>query len=98
MAHKGGVKLVGSNNYHFKCPCCESEFMVPKDDVTGLSFTKTSYSGKQKAKAGKVLNVPYVTVTKIGLSVKTQQNMILKDEEIPLPDLKKTIAKFSGKE
>ena len=68
--------------------------MVPKDDVTGLSFTKNSYSGRQKAKAGKVLNVPYVTVARIGLRVKTQQNMILKDEEIPLPELKKICARF----
>lgn len=91
-------KLVGSNNYYFKCPHCESEFMVPKDDVTGLSFTKNSYSGKQKAKTGKILNVPYVTVVKIGLGVKTQQNMILKDEEIPLPELKKTCERFSDEQ
>ena len=62
--------------------------MVPKDDVTGLSYTKVTFSGKQKAKAGKTLNVPYVTIVKIGLSVKTPQNMVLKDEEIPLPQLK----------
>lgn len=82
-------KMIGSNNFYFKCPKCESEFMVPKDDVTGLSFTKNSYSGKQKAKAGKKMNVPYVTIVKIGLRVKTPQNMMLKDEEIPLPMLKR---------
>lgn len=23
-------KVIGSNNYYFKCPCCDSEFKVPK--------------------------------------------------------------------
>ena len=77
----------------FKCPECESELMVPKDDVTGMSFTKNTYSGKQKMKAGKIMNMPYVTIIKIGLSAKTSENMLLKDEEIPLDQLKKVCRK-----
>ncbi|MDY4747546.1 MAG: hypothetical protein SO251_01970 [Candidatus Fimisoma sp.] len=86
-------KVIGSNNYYFKCPECESELMVPKDDVTGMSFTKNTYSGKQKMKAGKIMNMPYVTIIKIGLSAKTSENMLLKDEEIPLDQLKKVCRK-----
>lgn len=86
-------KVIGSNNYYFKCPECESELMVPKDDVTGMSFTKNTCSGKQKMKAGKIMNMPYVTIIKIGLSAKTSENMLLKDEEIPLDQLKKVCRK-----
>ena len=81
-------KVFGGNLCYFKCPLCESELMIPKDDVTGLSYSKASASGKKKLKEGKVGNLPYVTVIKIGLTVKNHQNMLLQHEEMPLPKLK----------
>ena len=80
-------KLFG-NNYYFKCPHCQSELMATKDDVTGLSYTTASPSGKKKKKAGKILNQPYITIVKIGLSAKTQENMLLQGEELTIPELK----------
>ena len=37
--------------------------------------------------------MPYVTIIKIGLSAKPSENMLLKDEEIPLDQLKKVCRK-----
>ena len=81
-------KFFYSNNYYFKCPACETELMVSKDDVTGLGYTTASPAGKRKKKDGKIMNQPYVTVVKIGLSAKTHENMILQGEELPLVQLK----------
>ncbi len=80
-------KLMG-NDYYFKCPVCGSEFMATKDDVTGLSFSKASRSGKKKAAAGKIMNAVYITVLKIGIDVKTHENALLQGEELPLEKLK----------
>lgn len=80
-------KLFGSK-YYFKCPCCESEIMVMKDDVTGLAYAPKSAAGKKKARQGKILNQPYLTVVKIGYSVKTPQNMMLIGEEMTLSELR----------
>ena len=85
-------KLFGSNEYYFKCPYCETELMVLKDDITGRSYTKNTPSGKKKAAEGKIMNVPYVTVVRIGLSAKTHENMLLQGEDLPLPELKKITA------
>jgi hypothetical protein len=82
-------KLLGNNSVYFKCPCCESELMVPKDDITGLSFSKASSSGKKKARQGKVMNEPYVTVIKIGFEYKNAKNMLLVGEEMTVSQLKK---------
>ena len=38
------------------------------------------------------MNVPYVTVVRIGLSAKTHENMLLQGEDLPLPELKKITA------
>lgn len=80
-------KLFG-NNYFFKCPHCETELMATKDDVTGLSLTAASASGKKKQKAGKIVNEPYLTVVKIGLEAKTHENILLQGEELTIPKLK----------
>lgn len=82
-------KLLGNNSVYFKCPRCESELMVPKDDITGLSFSKASSSGKKKARQGKVMNEPYVTVIKIGFEYKNAKNMLLVGEEMTVSQLKK---------
>lgn len=80
-------KLFG-NNYYFKCPHCETELMSTKDDVTGMSLTAASASGKKKQKAGKIVNEPYLTVVKIGLAAKTHDNILLQGEELTIPQLK----------
>ena len=80
-------KLLG-NNYYFKCPHCETELMSTKDDVTGLALTVASAQGKKKKKAGKIVNEPYVTVIRIGLSAKTHENALLLGEELPIKQLK----------
>ncbi len=82
-------KLFGNNSVYFKCPNCGSELMVPKDDITGLSFSKASASGKKKARLGKIMNQPYVTVIKIGFEYKNAKNMLLVGEEMTLSELKK---------
>lgn len=81
-------KLLG-NNYYFRCPHCETELMATKDDVTGLSFSTASSSGKKKKKAGKIVNEPYITILRIGLSAKTHENVLLQGEEMTLKELKK---------
>lgn len=81
-------KVFGGSLCYFKCPVCESELMIPKDDVTGMSYSKATAGGKKKLKEGKIGNLPYVTVMKIGLTVKNHQNMLLQHEEMPLPKLK----------
>ena len=80
-------KLMG-NNYYFKCPHCESELMATKDDVTGMSLTTASGSGKKKQKAGKIVNQPYITIVKIGLKAKTPENVILQGEEVTITQLR----------
>ncbi len=80
-------KLLGSN-YFFKCPNCETELKVTKDDVTGLALTVASPAGKKKQKAGKEVNQPYVNIVKIGLKVKTPENIILQGEEVTIPQLR----------
>lgn len=81
-------KLIGGN-YYFKCSNCETELMATKDDVTGMSFSPASSSGKKKKKAGKIMNEPYITIVKIGLSAKTHENILLQGEEMTLTELKK---------
>lgn len=80
-------KLFG-NKYYFKCPHCETELMATKDDVTGMSLTVASASGKKKQKEGKIVNEPYLTVIRIGLSAKTHDNVLLQGEELTIPQLK----------
>ncbi len=77
-----------TSNYYFKCPVCESELMATKDDVTGLSLTTASAQGKKKKKAGKDVNQPYLNIIKIGLKVKTPENVILQGEEVTIPQLR----------
>lgn len=86
--YKEEWKLIGSNDSYFKCPHCESELKIISDDVSGLAYSPISPSGKKKKAAGKIQNEPYVTVVKIGLSVKTPQNMLWVGEEMPLKQLK----------
>ena len=85
-------KLFG-NNYYFKCPHCETEFMATKDDITGLALTTASPAGKKKQKAGKIVNEPYLTVVKIGLKAKTHENILLQGEELTIPQLKELAGK-----
>lgn len=80
-------KLMGKN-YYFKCPNCNSILKVAQDDVTGLSFTTASFSGKRKKSKGKDNRQIYVTVEKIDLRVKTQQNALLEGAEFSLDELK----------
>ena len=86
--YKEEWKLIGSNDTFFKCPHCETELKVISDDVSGLAYSPVSPSGKKKKAAGKIQNEPYVTIIKIGLSVKTPQNMLWAGEEMPLKQLK----------
>lgn len=86
-------KLFG-NNYYFKCPHCETELMSTKDDVTGMSFSTATSSGKKKKNAGKIMNQPYVTIIKIGISAKTHENVLYQGEDMPLPQLKKLADKL----
>lgn len=86
--YKEEWKLIGSNDSFFKCPHCESEFKFISDDVSGLAYSPASPSGKKKKAAGKIQNEPYVTIVKIGLTVKTSENMLWKDEEMPLAQMK----------
>ena len=90
-------KLLGSNEYYFKCPHCETELMVLKDDVTGMAFTKNTPSGRKKASEGKIMNVPYVTVVKIGLSAKTHENILLQGEDMPVRKLKQMMEELRKK-
>lgn len=90
-------KMFGSNEYYFKCPHCETELMALKDDVTGMSFTKNTPSGKKKAAAGKIMNEIYVTVVKIGLSAKTHENILLQGEDLPLRKLKQMMEELRKK-
>ena len=73
--------------YHFKCPRCGSVLQVSQDDVTGLSYTTTTLSGMMKKHKGKDLKKIYVTVEKVGLSVRTPENAALEGEEEALEDL-----------
>lgn len=86
--YKEEWKLIGSNDMYFKCPHCESELKIQSDDVSGLAFSPVSPSGKKKKQAGKIQTAVYVKVEKIGLSVKTPQNMLWVGEEMPLEQLK----------
>lgn len=86
--YKEEWKLIGSNISYFKCPHCESELKAISDDVSGLAFSPASPSGKKKMQAGKIQNAVYMTIEKIGLSVKTPQNMLWVGEELPLEQLK----------
>ena len=86
--YKEEWKLIGSNDTFFKCPHCETELKVISDDVSGLAYSPVSPSGKKKKAAGKIQNEPYVTIIKIGLSVKTPQNMLWAGEEMPLKQLR----------
>ena len=90
-------KLLGSNEYYFKCPHCETELMVLKDDVTGMAFTKNTPSGKKKASEGKIMNEPYVTVVKIGFSAKTHENILLQGEDMPVRKLKQVMEELRKK-
>lgn len=85
-------KLLGKN-YFFKCPSCGSILKVSQDDVTGLSFTTTSFSGKLKKSKGKENRQIYVTIEKIGLSVKTHENALLDGEELTLQELNNLMLK-----
>ena len=90
--YKEEWKFLGSNDTYFKCPHCESELKMWTDDVTGLAFSPVSPSGKKKKNQGKIQNEVYVTIEKIGLSVKTPQNMLWVGEEMPLSQLKEWTA------
>lgn len=79
-------KLSG-RNYYFKCPQCESILRTSEADVTGLSFTTKTFQGQWKKYKGKDLRRIYFTIEKIGLSVKTPENMIYEGAEVTLSQL-----------
>lgn len=79
-------RLTGKD-YFFRCPDCGSILKVGQEDVTGMSFTTTSFAGRQKKRAGKENGTVYIRVEKIGLAVKTQKNALLLGEEFPLEEL-----------
>ena len=80
-----------------RCPFCKTEdpqwlykeeWKLIGSNISGLAYSPVSPSGKKKKAAGKIQNEPYVTIIKIGLSVKTPQNMLWAGEEMPLKQLK----------
>lgn len=85
---KNEWKLLG-RIYHYLCPHCESVLQVTQDDVTGLSFTSASFSGKMKQRQGKQGRTIYVKVETIGYSARTHENVIYEGADIPLEELMK---------